>query len=319
MLHGKNPKISSLLVYATVALLAAGTVYAAALLYPVVVSDTLLLLDEPGLRSRVSDTFDPQAEGDSSKPATRDAIDTTESTTHSATAIEDLGLSDSAVAIASLYFEISVSSAVGLSDEPALGAGMYDTVQIADKKSLSASFFDGFSLLDYVGRGFIVLINEAFEISEEPAILDEAEITIEDEDEEYRGNSGGPRRIVHDPSYFETRPLSRMQISGLDTNDEEGSTLAQLHDGMQLVISVTARNFQQTDQDYVMYAQITDQKGIAVSIIVVSGTVAGGELGEIESSWEALQGSYHISVFLVDGSPHPYVISDTFTETIVVQ
>jgi hypothetical protein len=67
-----------------------------------------------------------------------------------------------------------------------------------------------------------------------------------------------------------------------------------------------------------MFAQITDQYGVAINIIQVSGSIDDGVQDVIEGIWEGQSGSYIVTVFLCDGSPHPLVISESFTEFLIV-
>jgi hypothetical protein len=205
-------------------------------------------------------------------------------------------------------------------DSASTGASISDNIEIEEKRSLSTTVIDGMSLLDSIGRSFLILISDAFAVADIPDV-DEAqeEESVEEREDRNNGGNGGPRRVVYDSSYFATRPLSRMQISGIDITDGEGRTLTQLRSGIELVISVTARNFQNADQDYVMYVQITDESGVAVSIVQVTGSMKDGEQGMIEGEWKGLSGSYLARAFLTEHNTHPEVISKTFSITLHLQ
>lgn len=150
-------------------------------------------------------------------------------------------------------------------------------------------------------------------------VAEEDEPQTESRDGERRDRDRGPQRIVRDHSYIESHPLGRMKISDVEVMDEQGRVATQLRDGMNVILSVTARNYQAMDQNYTMFVQTTDENGVAVSIIQVRASIDGGGQEVIEAVWEARSGSYLATAFLTDGDVHPTIISEIFIETLVVE
>lgn len=315
----KRPqRIPPALLYALLAMTAFGAVYAAALLYSVTVSDTLLILDKPTPRTSVRDALDPQADANNNNKITSENLGASDTAGPSTATTDDLALSDSAQAISTVFHQVSVTTTLGMLESPSSGISQSDKVDIRDGKSLSSSAKEALSLLDSVGRVFLIDVTDVLQIFEGTNATEESEEIAVDDDEDTRRDRGGPRRIVYDQSYFESRPLSRMQISDLDITDQQGRVVSQLRDGMDVIISVTARNYQNIDQEYAMFVQITDDNDIAVSIIQVTGSIGDGEQAIIEGAWEARSGAHTASAFLCDGTAHPAVISEIFVKELRV-
>lgn len=139
----------------------------------------------------------------------------------------------------------------------------------------------------------------------------------EDDGRRSRGEGGhviinsqdGTSVTVHPESYFAEHPLERIQVSNSSLLDAAGAGTSQAGIGQQLSVRATFANQQETEQDYALIVQITDERGFIVFIGWQQGAVESGQAVAVSTAWTPEQeGRCIIQIFVwdgVDASPTP--------------
>lgn len=286
-----------------------------ALLYPVSVLDILSIVDDADLRKTVRETLDPSSLASIRHPVTENAniVDESGAGTEN---MDNLMLSDSAQAITSVYYAVNATSILGISDAPSSGNAAYEAIALSESDTVQPPIADAFSVLDSVSRLMLVYITDSISPSDE---VDTREIQpVPEEPEDRRNRSRGPDRTVYDESYFESRPLARTKVLGIAVADDNDSVLVNVEPGSAR-LSVSIRNFQNMEQPYIIYLQITDTNNIAVAIMEIPGSIEDGESTNVEAFWEAERGNFEIKAWVCDASPNPTVLSESLSRLIVVE
>lgn len=288
-----------------------------ALLYPVILSDTLNMSDEPSLRQTAEDTLDPSSSTSQSQPAVEN-VGRQETPALSTNSKDDLALSDSAQANTATFYQVSATSTFSISDSPSQAATALDDLVLQDQDTLREAVQDSLSIMDSTGRIFLIFISELL------GLEDRTEADSDQTGEEVinqpraRGGDGKPDRVVYDNSYFRDRPLAKTKVVGIEIKDLDGNTRVGLESGQDVKISITARNYQNALQGIVAFLQITDENNVAVEIITLSSSINDGESTTIEGQWIAQRGTFFVKVFLSDMSTHPTVISEAVTKELMI-
>ncbi len=197
-----------------------------------------------------------------------------------------------------------------------------DSMGFADSVQPSSQTVDALPLTDFVTRNFFVIAIEniglADQISSEAETPEPPESHGSDEDR-YRGGSGGPDRSVYDESYFIKNPLKRLQVRSFYLQDSEGNVIQQVKVNEQVDISIVARNYQKVDQQYVIVAQICDNKSLATAILYSLGNVKDADAADLSISWTPeAAGSYNIKIMIWDELSSPSLLSESVQKVITV-
>lgn len=134
------------------------------------------------------------------------------------------------------------------------------------------------------------------------------------------GSGGGASSIVYDDAFLESNPLLRVKIGGLYFLDEKGGALAQLRaDKQPEIISVTIRNFQNSDLPYVVIIQTTDGNGYTVQISAKSGVIGRGSVAEVRMPWPGLYGgTFDMKVMVWNSLEQPLPLGEAATREVRV-
>jgi hypothetical protein len=285
---------------------AAGIAAVFGVLFPVLLSDTVSITDEPTLRTAVKDSLDLQ-----------------EAVSSSISVADEFALSDSAEVTASIFHQVTATSILGISDSVSPDTPILETVNIHDRAEIPVAVKDLFSLLDSVARLLTLYITDSIMISDtlETQVQENEDEEVDEENGRYVGGGGGrgPDRTVYDESHFRERPLSRMETTNIDLVDSQDRVLTRVISGQEIAISVAVQNHQNVDQGYTLFVQITDKDNVAMAIIPAYGVMKDGAAVKVDLPWTSSSpGSYVIQVMVCDGNPNPAIISETVSKTFVV-
>lgn len=312
---------SFVLLTLVLALSVGGVVAVYGLLYSILVSDSVNIVDEATLRQAAKDSVDLNVDVSRREPV-KDDSSPLDAPVPSTGTKDDLAISDSAQATSSTYYQVTAASVFDLSDSPSSGTAALDNLVLQDKDSLQKAVDDALLMVDSTARMLFLYITDSLTLGDQIEIENDQ---AEDEEEERRGTRGGgnrgPERIVYENSYFEDRPLSRLKVTGIDTTNSERRVVTQVRQDQAVGISIGIRNFQNIVQGYTLFVQITDENGVAVRIVQLSGSVDAGEQAKLEDTWiPQLNGVFTMTVFVCDDNLEDLtVISETFRDTIGVQ
>ncbi len=296
---------SAALVGIASAIFAAGIAAVSAVLFPVLLSDTISISDDASLRTAAKDSLDPQEVASSSISVT-----------------DKLALSDSAEVTASMFYEVTTTSIFAISDSVSPDTPITDTMNVQDRAEIPVGVKDLFMLLDSVARGLSLYIMDSLSISDtlETQVKETEVEEVEEENErDGRGGGRGPGRVVYDESYFRERPLSRVEATNIDLIDFQDRVLTQVTSGQETIISIAVQNRQNVDQGYTLFVQITDKDNIAMAIIPASGVFKNAASVKVEAPWTASSpGSYVIQIVICDSNSNPAIISEPVSKALVV-
>lgn len=299
--------------YSSAALLGiASTIFAAgiaavyAVLFPVLLTDTISISDDPSLRTAVKDSLDPQ-----------------DMPSSSISVADNLALSESTGVTASVLYQVTTTSIFAVSDSVSLDTPVLDTVSIQERLEMPVEVKDLFLLLDSVARLLTLYITDSLSISDTlETQVNETEVEEVDEENERdsRGGGGrGPDRVVYDESYFMERPLSRVEATNIDLVDSQDRVMTRVISGQEIIISIAVQNRQNSDQGYTLFVQITDKDNVAMAIIPASGVFANAASVKVNAPWTASSpGSYVIQIVICDGDSNLAIISEPVSKALVV-
>lgn len=164
MLSRPSPLLLTFVSVTAVSLTSLVLVYA--LLYSVTLSDSVDISATASPRQTVDDVIDFNADSAKSSPASPDVLGASETALSHSFTVDSFELSDSAQAASGTFHEVSVTSAFLISETSASGASVDDTIDFGEIQSLQNPVSDAISLLDSVGRVFLVELFESLSISD---------------------------------------------------------------------------------------------------------------------------------------------------------
>jgi hypothetical protein len=138
------------------------------------------------------------------------------------------------------------------------------------------------------------------------------------------GTSGGSSVVVNQtfpPSYFETHPLSKVQVEEATIVTSSGTSVLQGAPGQQVSLMAEFRNFQTAEQDYAIIFQVINEDGFTEDIGWVTGTLASGDDTQASRSWTiGAEGNYTVKIFVWNGvselpTPLSQVTEKSFTSS----
>jgi hypothetical protein len=179
---------------------------------------------------------------------------------------------------------------------------------------------DLLSLLDSAVRVLALSITDSLAISDSAETqVQKAWVDEEVEEEDNDGGGGGPDRTVYDESYFEDRPLSRLEVARVELVDSEDRVMTRVLSGQNIDISIAMQNHQKSSQSFTLFIQITDQDNVALAIIQTTGTIKDGATIKVEVPWTTSSpGEYNIQIVTCDGNLSPTIISESVSKAVVV-
>lgn len=119
------------------------------------------------------------------------------------------------------------------------------------------------------------------------------------------------KRITHEESYFDNKPLEKVQIQSHSLLDSAGASFSSISKGEPVTFSYNFRNYQQKSQQYCFIVQIIDEQDLTVDIQFSKGELARGGRAEIEQDWISEEnGDYIAKVFIWDKLDNPSPLSD---------
>jgi hypothetical protein len=138
------------------------------------------------------------------------------------------------------------------------------------------------------------------------------------------GTGGGSSVVVNQtfpPSYFETHPLSKVQVEEATIVTSSGTSVLQGAPGQQVSLMAEFRNFQTAEQDYAIIFQVINEDGFTEDIGWVTGTLASGDDTQASRSWTiGAEGNYTVKIFVWNGvselpTPLSQVTEKSFTSS----
>jgi len=128
-----------------------------------------------------------------------------------------------------------------------------------------------------------------------------------------------PTVTIYPPSYFETNPLAKFQVSSSALLNMGGVSINQTSVGQQLSIAGTFSNHQQVSQEYAFIVQVIDENNVVTAISWQTGTLASGGTTDVSTSWTPeAGGNYTVKIFVWDGISTPMPLSQVTEKTIAV-
>lgn len=126
--------------------------------------------------------------------------------------------------------------------------------------------------------------------------------------------------VTYPASYFETRPLAKVQVQQSKFVSTSGQSILAARTGGQVDIQTNFKNFQQVPQDYAIIIQVIDSSGVTADVSWVTGTLAPGEIANAARSWVAGEpDNYTVRIFVWDGiSQTPTALSIVNDKTFSV-
>lgn len=108
------------------------------------------------------------------------------------------------------------------------------------------------------------------------------------------GGSGGGAPVnlsVYPPSYFEDRPLERVQVlaTSFYRPDNPDVSVTYAFEGDPLVIRSSLKNYQNIEQQVTLIVQISDDTGSTVYIGTASATLGPGKTSDLSVPWTVPQ------------------------------
>jgi len=317
------------IVAALVTLSSAAVTYA--LLNTVALTDIVSITHKtPSPRTAVEDTIELDDEaGDNSKQV-EDELLPADSSGLATYVKDDLSPSESALAVASSYYLVSVTSTFGILDKTSSGESVSDYVTFDEKLGNYANAgIDAVSMLDSIARLFFIAVADSFMITDSTDA--DMEITNEDGDgdgeEEVEdeadggGGGGGPSNLVFDESYFSENPLKRFQVRSFGLTDSKGSAFSEVKQGEVITITAAFRNYQKFNQSYTVIVQIEDvEAGYTKEILYSSGWSDRAKTSSITISWVPEKvGTCKLKLMIwtgLDDSPIP--LTDSISKSLKV-
>ena len=292
-----------------------------AVLFPVLVSDLVDITDQPSLRTTVRDSLDP-LETPSNSQTVSDALGPLEVVSPSSTVTDVLSLSDSAQVTASAFYQVTTTSILAVSDSASSGSASVDVMNLQETTGRGTATIDAVAILDSATRILVLYVTDSLAVTDAvSAILEIIEDNKDDGGDTGSGGGGGePHRAVYDESYFDDRPQSRLEVTGVDIVDSQDRVMIRTIAGQSIEISIAMQNHQQVDQGYTVYVQITDRENVAIEIIQESGVIEDGGGIKARIPWTtATPGSYTIGIVISDEDPDPTIISEPVSKALVVR
>lgn len=311
----------------------ASTAVTYALLNTVALTDIVSITHKtPSPRTAVEDTLDLDDEaGDNSKQVEDELLP--EDSSGLATYVkDDLSPSESALAVTSSYYLVSVTSTFGILDKTSPGESVSDYVAFDERLGNYANAgIDALSMLDSIARAFFIAVADSFMITDSTDA--DKEIANEDgdgdggEEEEIGddggggGGGGGPSNLVYDESYFSENPLKRFQVRSFGLTDSKGSAFSEVKQGEVITITAAFRNYQKFNQSYTMIVQLEDaEAGYTKEILYSSGWSDRAKTSSITISWVAeAVGTCKLKLMIwsgLDDSPIP--LTDSISKSLKV-
>lgn len=278
-----------------------GFLFVYAVFFPVTLTDIVSILEDASLRQTAKDN-----------------LSITDSPSQSQTTKDNLLPTDSAY----LNNQNAADSLLLTDDTYENNQNAAESMGLTDSVQPSSQTTDALSLSDFVTRNFFVIATEniglADQISSDAQTPGPSEPPESDE-EQGSGGSGGPDRTVYDESYFIKNPLKRLQVRSFYLQDSEGIVIQQANVNGAVDISVTVRNYQNVDQQYVIVVQICDSNGLATAILYSLGTVKDADVADASISWTPeTAGPYTIKIMIWDELSNPLMLSESVQKTFSV-
>ncbi len=110
---------------------------------------------------------------------------------------------------------------------------------------------------------------------------------------------------TYPPSYFEANPLEKISVLSADSVIISEPVLG----GVQVELSATIKNVQQTGQDYAVIIQVIDRHGYTQSVSWSTGTLERGEEQEVAITTTLSQGTYDVMLFVWSDVSEPSALS----------
>ncbi len=218
-----------------------------------------------------------------------------------------------------MFFQVTTTSILAISDSVSPGAQALDTVDVQDKTGLGTAVRDAILLLDSAARVLILYISDSIGVTDGTSTQTQEGEVDQEEERDGGGNGGGPDRTVYDESYFEDRPLSRLEVTNIELVDSEDRVMTRVLVGQNMDISIAMQNHQKSSQSYTLFIQITDQDNVAIAIIPATGVIKDGAAIKVDVPWTTSSpGSYEIQIVTCDGNLIPTIISESVARTLIV-
>lgn len=292
------------------------TVYA--FLFPVLISDIVSITDQPSLRTNAKDSLDPQ-EAPSNSQTASDDLGPLDAVSPSSSVADNLGLSDSAQVTASMFYQVTTTSILAISDSVTSGTPALDSLDVQDRIGLRTAVREAISLADSAARMFVLYITDSLAIADGITTQGEQAEVDEEDDRDTGGVGGGPDRAVYDQSYFEDKPQSRLVATSVDLVDSQDRVITRVLSGQSIDLSIAMRNHQRLSQDFTLFVQITDKDGVAIEIIQVSGVIKDGVAIKVKVPLTALSpGPYSVGIVICDDNSSPTIIAESISKGLVI-
>ncbi|MGH9991491.1 MAG: hypothetical protein ACREAZ_02460 [Nitrososphaera sp.] len=290
-----------------------------ALLFTVTLTDLVTITDKPSRSQSPRDNV-PLADSPSSRETARDDIPLSDDAILHTPAKDTLQISESASAQSNTFYSVAASDTLLISEISSPGTPIADVLDASDKLSSSVGAQEMIALADAAARNFIVLLSDIIGLTDQAGGESSTpEVPETEEEEQQRRGRDGPDRVVFDESYFVTHPSSRVVVRSLYFVNSQDKAIVEVRVGQDVQIAATTRNYQSTDQPYVLLGQITDADNIAVKIVQVFGVLPSGGPGEIRASWAPeVAGIYTIKVMIWTDLDNPTALSEPVSKEIPV-
>lgn len=262
--------------------------------------DTMILSDSPAVQSNFFHAV-----------YATDMVGIVDTLSPSSSAMETLGLSDSA------SFPIfAISDLVSISEALAPSVSIFDIVGIDDAtaRSFFADVTDATGMSDLVSA----LVKTIKEVIDVMGLTDQTDVSVQSpppqsEDEnnnngDTEGGKGSPTasHLVYDESYFSDHPLSRLSFRSVSIVDSDGRLFSAIPAGEQLEITALVRNYQKVDQTFSFIIQIEGQNGYTIAILTYDGIIQTAETAELSRSWTPMEtGHYSVKIMIWDDLDNP--------------
>ncbi len=281
--------------------ISAGVLLAYAVFFPVALTDIVSITDNASLRQTAEDSL-PLTDDTTPSQTTKDSLLPTDSAyQNNQNAADTLVLTDDT-------YQNNQNAA--------------DSMGLNDSAQPSSETRDVVLLNDFVTRNFFVFANDTIGLTDQTsgaAETPEPPEPPEGDGGRDGGGSGGPNRKVYDESYFIRNPLERLQVRSVYMQDSGGNVIQNAKVNEAVDISVTTRNYQQIDQQYVVVAQICDSDRMATAILYSMGTVKDADAADTSISWTPdSAGSYVVKIMIWDELSNPMLLSESFRKDISV-
>lgn len=241
--------------------------------------------------------------------------------------MDDFSPSDSALAISSTYYLVSLTSAFAISDRPSSGAGVSDLIDFGEGiGDYAVAGIDALSMIDSVARALFVTLSDSLAITDGTETEQRSDSDSDNEednndrDDNSGGGGGGPSNLVFDESYFAENPLMRFQVRSVQLTDSQGSGFTEVKQDEVVNMTILFRNYQKYNQSYVMLVQMEDEEtGYAKDILQSSGWLDRAKTTSMTVSWVAKDaGSCKLTIMIWSELDHPIPLTDSISKSLRV-